>query len=167
MYQSRPIGTEIWFHRVDSRIFPEGANSPLVFPKGGQPANQMGNGVFLKKKHCRPPLSSLKKTLPTRRQFNIAISSEMVTFLPGHSSSLKIMIHSNFFAVGQTRYSCSFRFLCARLHTCTLSLLYFCISFRKNETAILLKTKVEMPNSVSTNRNQVSPEDEIGGNQRN
>ena len=36
-------------HRVDSRIFPEGAKSPLVFPKGGQPANQMGNGVLLKK----------------------------------------------------------------------------------------------------------------------
>ena len=52
-------------------------------------------------------------------------------------------------------------------HVCTLSLLDFCISFRKNETAILLKTKVEMSNSVSTNRNQVSPEDEIGGNQRN
>ena len=29
--------------------------------------------------------------------------------------------------------------------------------FAKNETAILLKTKVEMPNSVSTNRNQVLP----------
>ena len=52
-------------------------------------------------------------------------------------------------------------------HFCTLSLLDFCISFRKNETAILLKTKVEMPNSVSTNRNQVSPEAEIGRNQRN
>ena len=39
-------------------------------------------------------------------------------------------------------------------HVCTLSLLDFCISFRKNETAILLKTKVEMPNSVSTNRNR-------------
>ena len=34
------------YSRVDSRIFPEGANPPLVFPKGGQPANQMGNGVF-------------------------------------------------------------------------------------------------------------------------
>ena len=33
-----------------------------------------------------------------------------------------------------------------------------------NETAILLKPKVEMPNSVLTNRNQVSPEDEISGN---
>ena len=96
-------------------------------------------------------------TMVGRRQFNIPISSEMFIFLPGHSSSLKIMIHSNFFAVGQTRYSCSFRFLCARLHTAASH-------FRKNETAILLKTKVEMPNSVSTNRNQ---EDEIGGNQRN
>ena len=94
----------------------------------------------------------------------IPISSEMVIFLPGHSSSLKIMIHSNFFAVGQTRYSCSFRFLCARLHTVIIRFLQL---FRKNETAILLKTKVEMPHSVSTNRNQVSPEDEIGGNQRN
>ena len=37
---------EFWHIRVDSRIFPEGANSPLVFPKGGQPSNQMGNGVF-------------------------------------------------------------------------------------------------------------------------
>ena len=52
-------------------------------------------------------------------------------------------------------------------HVCTLSLSDFCISFCKNETAILLKTKVEMPTSVSTNRNQVWPEDEIGGNQRN
>ena len=34
--------------RVDSRICREGANSPPVFPKGGQPGNQMGNGVFLK-----------------------------------------------------------------------------------------------------------------------
>ena len=33
-----------------------------------------------------------------------------------------------------------------------------------NVTAILVKTKVEMPNSDQTNRNQVSPEDEIGGN---
>ena len=99
-------------------------------------------------------------TMVGRRQFNIPISLEMVIFLPGHSWSLKIMIHSNFFAVGQTRYSCSFRFLCACLTT-------VCISFRKNETAILLKTKVEMPYSVSTNRNQVSPEDEIGGNQWN
>ena len=48
--------------RVDSRIFSEGANSPLVFPKGGQPANQMGSGVFLKKKHCRQPLHPLKNT---------------------------------------------------------------------------------------------------------
>ena len=102
-------------------------------------------------------------TMVSGRQFNIPISSEMVIFLPDQSSPLKILIHSNFFAVGQTRYNCSFRFLCARLQ----SLLDFCISFRKNETAILLKTKVEMPNSVSTNRNQVSPEDEIGGNQRN
>ena len=74
-------------------------------------------------------------TMVERRQFNNPISSELVIFLPGHSSSLKIMIHSNFFGVGQTRYSCSFRFLCARLHlsgscahVCTLSL-DFCISF--------------------------------------
>ena len=64
-------------YRVDSRIFPEGANSPLVFPKGGQPANQMGNGVFLKKKttaytpsslkkHCRPTLHTLKKKKKTK-----------------------------------------------------------------------------------------------------
>ena len=65
----------VWFDsRIDSRIFPEGANSPLVFPKGGQPANQMGNGVFLKKttlpttpsslkKNCQPTLHPLKKTL--------------------------------------------------------------------------------------------------------
>ena len=49
-------------------------------------------------------------TMVGRRQFNIPISSEMVIFLPGHSSSLKIMKHSNFFALGQTRFSCSFRF---------------------------------------------------------
>ena len=103
-------------------------------------------------------------TMVGRRQFNIPISSEMVIFLPGHSSSLKIMIHSNFLlwakrGTAVVSGSCS--------HVCTLSLLDFCISFRKNETDILLKTKVEMPNSVSTNRNQVSPEDEIGGNQRN
>ena len=105
-------------------------------------------------------------TMVGRRQFNIPISSEMVIFLPGHSSSLKIMIHSNFFAVGQTSGGTAVvSGTCA--HVCTLSLLDFCISFRKNETAILLKTKVEMPNSVSTNRNQVSPEDEICGNQRN
>ena len=96
-------------------------------------------------------------TMVGRRQFNIPLSSEMVIFLPGYSSSLKIMIHSNFFAMGQTRYSCSFRFLCARLHTVI-------IWFRKNETAILLKTKAELPNLVSTNRNQVSS---IGRNQRN
>ena len=33
---------------------------PSVFPKGGQPANQMGNGVFLKKMLTSP--SPLKKT---------------------------------------------------------------------------------------------------------
>ena len=63
-------------------------------------------------------------TMVDRRQFNIPISSEMVIFQPGHSSSLKIMIHSNFFAVGQTRYSCSFRFLCARLHTVIIRFLH-------------------------------------------
>ena len=68
----------VFNYRVDSRIFPEGANSPLVFPKGGQPANQMGNGVFLKKtlptppsslkKHCRPTLHPLKKLSPHLRK---------------------------------------------------------------------------------------------------
>ena len=46
------IRNNLFNNRVDSRIFPEEANSPLVFPKGDQPANQMGNGVFLKKTHC-------------------------------------------------------------------------------------------------------------------
>ena len=187
-----------------------------MFPKGGQPANQLGNGVFLKKKtlpttpsslkkHCRPILHPFKKLISPhlrknragivlrrwpvlftpnhnnpglqkfwektrvwrrvggvsdlninkwnqstlfsrmidfwktdiltkwhipyvtkvgRRQFNFPISSEMVIFLPGHSSSLKTMIHSNSFAVGQTRNSCSFRFLCARLHTVIIRFLH-------------------------------------------
>ena len=74
-------------------------------------------------------------TMVGRRQFNIPISSEMVIFLPGHSSSLKIMIHSNFFAVGQTRYSCSFRFLCARLHTVIIRFLHLISqNFVKNES---------------------------------
>ena len=104
-------------------------------------------------------------TMVGRRQFNIPISSEMVIFLPGHSSSLKIMIHSNFFAVGQTRYSFQ-----VQVPVLTFAHCHYKISashFRKNETAILFKTKVEMPNSLSTNRNQGSPEDEIGGNQQN
>ena len=104
-------------------------------------------------------------TMVGRRQFNIPISSEVVISLPGHSLSLKIMIPSNFFLLWAKRGTAVVSGSCA--HVCTLSLLDFCISFRKKETAILLKTKVEMPNSVSTNRNQVWPDDQIGGNQRN
>ena len=48
--------------RVDSRICGEWANSPSVFPTGGQPTNQMGNGVYLKK--MPTSLSSLHKLSP-------------------------------------------------------------------------------------------------------
>ena len=37
-------------------------------------------------------------------------------------------------------------------------------SYLANETAILVKAKVEMPNSESTNSHQFSPEGQIGGN---
>ena len=62
----------------------------------------------------------------------------MVIFLPGHSPSLKIMIHSNFLAVGQTRYSCSFRFLCARLHTVIIRFLHL-ISQKMRQPSCLVK----------------------------
>ena len=78
-------------------------------------------------------------TMVGRRQFNIPISSEMVIFLPGHLSFLKIMIHSNFFAVGQTRYSCSFRFLCARLHTVIIRFLHLIFAKVRQPLVVVYK----------------------------
>ena len=89
-----------WTTELILGFFPEGANSPLVFPKGGQPANQMGNGVFLKKtktlpttpsslkKHCRPFLHPLKKLSPHLRKnrAGVVLRRWPVLFTPNHNN---------------------------------------------------------------------------------
>ena len=62
-------------------------------------------------------------TMVGRRQFNIPISSEMVIFQAINRLWRSWYTHT-FFAVSQTRYSCSFRFLCARLHTVIIRFLH-------------------------------------------
>ena len=80
-------------------------------------------------------------------------------FLPGHSSSL----HSNFLLFifcGPMRYNCllvcSFRFLYACSHTVIILFLHFISQIRE---PFFLKTKVEMFNSASTNRNIKFPQE--------
>ena len=63
MYRNVEILNCVPFKYIAELIlgFVEKGPTPPVFPKGGQPANQMGNGVFLKKMRTSP--SPLKKKL--------------------------------------------------------------------------------------------------------
>ena len=101
-------------------------------------------------------------TMVGRRQFNIFQFPQKWSFSSQAIHRLWRSWYTQTFLLWAKQVTAVVSGSCA--HVCTLSLLDFCVSFRKNETAILLKTKVEMPNSVSTFRNQ---EDEIGGNQQN
>ena len=83
--------------------------------------------------------------------------------LPGHSPSL----HSNFFLYFLWANEVQ-RFISLQFEVPVCLFAHFDYPFSafhlEYKIAIFVKTKVEMINSASTNRNKVSSEDDIGGN---